>query len=513
MTFVSSPIVSLGTVSDVPGDEPEEDLPEQMRVRREKYDRLMQDPDRAPFPVTLPRTASLAEIRAAHPDLPAGTETGHRVGVTGRVIFQRNTGKLCFAMLREGDAELQVMLSLDRVGADSLAAWKADVDLGDVLFVHGEVISSKRGELSVLADDWRIAAKALRPLPVAHKPLSDETRVRQRYVDLIVRSDARRMVQVRADVLRSLRETFHRAGFLEVETPILQVVHGGAAARPFHTHLNAFDIDMSLRIATELYLKRCIVGGIEKVYEIGPAFRNEGVDSSHSPEYTLLEAYAAYGDYDTMAELTRQLVLDAADTVGVESGIAIDGEPIDLFGEWRHVTLLDAVSTAVGEQVDTDTSVDTLRRHAERLDVAVSPGWSSGEIALELFEKLVEHTLIQPTFVRDYPVDVRPLARPHRTDPRLAEAWDLVIGGVEVGVAYSELVDPVEQRRRLAEQSLAAAAGDPEAMELDEDFLRALEYGMPPTGGMGMGVDRLVMILTGKGIRETILFPLLKPHQ
>jgi lysyl-tRNA synthetase class 2 len=500
-------------VSDAPGDEPEEDLPEQMRVRREKYDRLMQDPDRAPFPVKLARTTSLGGVRAAHRDLPAGTETGEVVGVTGRVIFQRNTGKLCFAMLREGDAELQVMVSLDRVGADSLAAWKADVDLGDLVYVHGEVISSKRGELSVLADGWRIAAKALRPLPVAHKPLSDETRVRQRYVDLIMRPEARRMVRVRADVLRSLRATFHELGYLEVETPVLQVVHGGAAARPFHTHLNAFDLDMSLRIATELYLKRCIVGGIEKVYEIGPAFRNEGVDSSHSPEYTLLEAYEAYGDYDTMAELTRRLVLDAATAVGVESRIAVDGSEIDLFGEWRQVTVHDAVSGAVGESITPETSAAALRVHAERLAVAVQPDWTAGEIVLELYEKLVEHTLIQPTFVRDYPVDVRPLARPHRADPRLAEAWDLIIGGVEIAPAYSELVDPVEQRRRLVEQSLAAAAGNPEAMELDEDFLRALEYGMPPTGGMGMGVDRLVMVLTGKGIRETILFPLLKPHQ
>jgi lysyl-tRNA synthetase class 2 len=415
-------------------------------------------------------------------------------------------------MLREGDAELQVMISLDRVGEESLAQWKADVDLGDLVFVHGEVISSKRGELSVLADDWRVAAKALRPLPVAHKPLSDETRVRQRYVDLIMRPEARHMVHVRADVLRSLRDTFHDLGYVEVETPVLQIVHGGAAARPFHTHLNAFDIEMSLRIATELYLKRCIVGGIQKVYEIGPAFRNEGVDSSHSPEYTLLEAYESYGDYDTMAELTRRLVLDAATAVGVDSGTAMDGTSIDLFGEWRNVTVHGAVSQAVGEEITPDTSVEVLRGHGQRLDVALNPDWSAGEIVLELFEKLVEHTLVEPTFVRDYPVDVRPLARPNRADPRLAEAWDLVIGGVEIAPAYSELVDPVEQRRRLVEQSLAAAKGNPEAMQLDEDFLRALEYGMPPTGGMGMGVDRLVMILTGKGIRETILFPLLRPE-
>lgn len=495
--------------------EPDEisDLPEQMRVRREKYDRLMADPQRAPFPVTVPRTASLTEIRARYPELPAGTETGDLVGVTGRVIFVRNTGRLCFAMLREGAAELQIMLSEDRVGAERLAAWKSDVDLGDLVFVHGEVISSKRGELSVLADDYRIAAKALRPLPVAHKPLSDETRVRQRYVDLIVRPDARQMVYTRAAVLGSIRDTFAQRGYLEVETPVLQPVHGGAAARPFHTHLNAFDQDMSLRIATELYLKRCIVGGLDRVFEIGQVFRNEGVDSSHSPEYTLLEAYEAYGDYDTMAELTHALVVDAARAAGTETPVTPDGVEIDLSGDWRTVAIHDAVSEAVGEPITPDTDVAALRRFAERTGVSLRPDWDAGEIVLELYEKLVEHTLMQPTFVRDYPVSVRPLARPHRSDPRLAEAWDLVIGGVELAPAYSELVDPVEQRRRLVAQSLAAAKGDPEAMELDEDFLRALEYGMPPTGGMGMGVDRLLMVLTGRGIRETILFPLLKPLQ
>jgi lysyl-tRNA synthetase, class II len=502
----------------VPGDDDAsdaadsaDDLPEQLRIRRAKYDRLMADPATAPFPVGVERTASLAEVRAAHPDLPAGTETGDEVGVTGRVIFVRNTGKLCFATLREDGVELQVMLSLDRIGADSLAAWKSDVDLGDLVFVHGEVITSKRGELSVLADRWQITAKALRPLPVAHKPLSEESRVRQRYVDLIVRPEARDMVQLRASVVRSLRETLHERGYLEVETPILQTIHGGAAARPFHTHLNAFDLDMSLRIATELYLKRCIVGGIPRVYEIGRTFRNEGVDSSHSPEFTMLEAYEAYGDYDTMAELTRTLIRNAAAAAGIGNPHTAEGVEIALDAPWRTVTVHDAVSGAVGEPITVDTDVAQLRAVAARLNVPVHDQWSAGAIVLELFEKLVEHSLIQPTFVRDYPVDVRPLARPHRADPRLAEAWDLVIGGVEVAPAYSELVDPVEQRRRLVAQSLAAAQGDPEAMQLDQDFLRALEYGMPPTGGMGMGVDRLVMLLTGKGIRETILFPLLKP--
>jgi lysyl-tRNA synthetase class 2 len=497
---------------EIEPDEAADDVPEQVRIRRDKYDRLSADPATTPFPVRVDRTDSLADVRQRFPELPAGAETGERVGVAGRVIFIRNTGKLCFATLREGNAELQVMLSQDRIGPDSLAAWKSDVDLGDIVFAEGEVIASKRGELSVLAQRWQLAAKALRPLPVAHKPLNEETRVRQRYLDLIVRPEARQMVRQRAAITRSLRETLHDRDFVEVETPVLQTIHGGAAARPFHTHLNAFDLDMSLRIATELYLKRAIVGGIERVYEIGPAFRNEGVDSTHSPEYTMLEAYESYGDYDTMAELTRALILNAASVVDVQNPISADGTEIDLFGDWRTVSVHELVSNAVGQAVTLDTSEADLRRFAEDREVTLQPDWSAGQIVLELYEKLVEHTLIQPTFVRDYPTEVRPLARPHRDDPRLGEAWDLIIGGVEIAPAYSEMADPVEQRRRLVTQSLAAAKGDPEAMQLDEDFLRALEYGMPPTGGLGLGVDRLVMLLTGRrSIRETILFPLLKP--
>ena len=488
-----------------------DDLPEQVRIRREKYDRLMAQPDRAPFPVRVDRTHTLAEIREAYPDLPPDAQTGLKVGITGRVIFVRNTGKLCFATLRESGVELQVMLSADRVGLDSLAGWKADVDLGDQVFVIGEVISSRRGELSVLADSWRMTAKALRPLPVAHKPMSEETRVRQRYVDLIVRPDARRMVLMRAQVLASIRSTLHQRGFIEVETPILQSVHGGAAARPFHTHLNAFDQPMSLQIALELYLKRAVVGGIDRVFEIGKTFRNEGIDSTHSAEFTMLEAYEAYGDYNSVAVWTRDLILDAAMAVGVETPRTADGVEIELAGEWRWASIYDLVSDAVDEKLTPDSEASRLRELAACRNVVLKPEWDAGEIVLELYEKLVEHTLIQPTFVCDYPRSVLPLARPNRTDPRLAEAWDLVIGGVELAPAYSELADPVEQRRVLVEQSLAAAAGDPEAMELDEDFLHALEYGMPPTGGMGLGVDRLLAMLTGKGIRETMLFPLLKP--
>jgi lysyl-tRNA synthetase, class II len=493
-------------------DERPDELPEQLRIRREKYDRLMADPDRAPFPVTVPRTHSLAEVRAAYPSLPAGTTTGDEVGVTGRVIFIRNTGRLCFATLREDGVELQVMLSAAQIGAESLSAWKADVDLGDIAFVQGEVVASQRGELSVLARQWRIAAKALRPLPVAHKTLSEEARVRYPYLDLIVRPEARAMVHARATVLRSVRETLHKRGYVELETPVLNLVHGGAAARPFETHLNAFDRDMSLRIATELYLKRAVVGGLSKVFEVGRVFRNEGVDSTHSPEYTLLEAYEAFGDYKTMADLTRAVILDAARALGVREFAAADGTSIQLFGQWRWQSIYELVGAAVGTPITPAATVEELHKLAAEHDVAIKEQWDHGELVLELFEKLVEHSVIQPTFVYDYPVSVRPLARTHRDDPRLAEAWDLVIGGVEMAPAYSELVDPVEQRRRLTEQSLAAAAGDPEAMQLDEDFLRAMEHGMPPMGGLGLGIDRLIMLLTGRwGIRETILFPLLKP--
>ena len=491
------------------------DLPEQLRIRREKYDRLT-DEGRYPFPVQVERTDDLATVRARHQDLPPDTHTGDVVGVAGRVMFVRNTGKLAFAALRDGEAELQLMLSQGVVGPESLTSWKADVDLGDLVWAHGEVITSRRGELSVLVDRWELAAKALRPLPVAHKELSEDTRMRQRYVDLIMSAESREMVRTRATVLRSIRDTLDRREYVELETPILQSVHGGAAARPFRTHVNAFDIDVTLRIATELFLKRAVVGGISRVYEIGKTFRNEGIDSTHSAEFTMLEAYEAYGDYDTMATLTRALVVDAAAALGLTDVLAYSSGgpvPIDIVGEWRHATVHELVSEAVGEAVDPDTDAGVLRRFAEARDVELQPGWDAGQIVLELYEKLVERSLLQPTFVRDYPVSVRPLARKHRHDPRLAEAWDLVIGGVELAPAYSELNDPVDQRERLVQQSLAAAAGDPEAMELDEDFLRALEYGMPPTGGMGMGVDRLIMVLTGRSIRDTILFPMVRPER
>jgi lysyl-tRNA synthetase class 2 len=502
-------------VTDQPGDADE--MPEQVRVRREKLDRL-----RAagidPYPVGVPRTHSLAEVRAAYPDLPPDTATGDRVGVTGRVIFIRNTGKLCFATLREGGpdggTELQAMLSVDRLGAESLGAWKADVDLGDHVFVSGEVITSRRGELSVLADRWELASKALRPLPVAHKPMNEETRVRQRYVDLIVRPEARQMVETRYAVQRSLRESLHRRGFVEVETPMLQVVYGGATARPFTTHMNAFDLDLYLRIAPELFLKRAVVGGIERVFELNRVFRNEGVDATHNPEFTMLEVYQAHADYDVMATLTRELIQQSAvDVFGSTVATHFDGTEIDLGGEWRSISLYETVSEVVGEPITPQTPPDRLRQLAASHDVQVSPDWSAGKLVEELFEATAVSGLVAPTFVRDYPEETSPLTRQHRSRPGVAEKWDLYILGVERVTAYSELVDPVVQRERLVAQSLAAAKGDPEAMQLDEDFLRALEYGMPPSGGMGMGIDRLLQVLTGaRSLRETLLFPLVRPE-
>jgi len=503
-------------VTQAPAAEQSDDLSEQERVRREKLDR-MRSAGIDPYPVSVPRTATLAAVRAGHQDLPPDTRTGVRVGVTGRVIFLRDTGRLCFATLREGSAsgtELQAMLSLDRVGAESLAAWKADVDLGDHVYVAGEVITSRRGELSVLADEWRMAAKALRPLPVAHRPMSEEARVRQRYVDLVVRPEARRMVEARYTVVRSLREELHRRGFLEVETPMLQLQQGGANARPFVTRSNSLDTDLFLRIAPELFLKRAVVGGIEKVFEINRNFRNEGIDATHSPEFAMLEAYEAYGDYGSMAVLTRELVQAAAVALCGDTVVThFDGTEYDFGGEWASVRLYDAVSAAADEVVTPSTPLERLREIATTHDVPVNPAWSAGKLVEELFEALVEHTLVAPTFVRDFPLETSTLVRAHRDTPGVAEKWDLYVTGVERATGYSELVDPTVQRSRFLAQAAQVAAGDLEAMRLDEDFLRALEYGMPPSGGIGMGIDRLLQMLTGsRGIRETILFPLVRPE-
>ena len=490
----------------------EDDLPEQLRIRREKRAAILQR-GQDPYPVSVPRTTSLLEIRQKHKDLPIDVGTGIIESVTGRVIFKRDTGKLCFANLREGDGtELQAMFSLDKIGEEQLELWKSDIDLGDIVSVTGEVITSKRGELSILANTFALAAKALRPLPVEHKPLSEESRVRMRYVDLIVRPEARSNARLRPAVMQSLRSTFSNRSFIEVETPMLQVMHGGAAARPFKTFSNAYEMDLFLRIAPELYLKRCVVGGLEKVFEINRNFRNEGADSSHSPEFAMIETYEAYGDWDTMAELTKSLIQDAAKAVfGSHKVKHHDGRELDLGGSWKEISLFDAISDAVGEKVTGESSIEELKKIATKLGIKMDPKWIKGKIAEEIFEHVAIKKLTGPTFVKGFPIDTSPLVRAHRTTAGVAEKWDLYIEGFELATGYSELVDPVVQRERLVEQAKLGASGDLEAMGLDEDFLRAMEHGMPPMGGMGMGVDRLLMALTGLGIRETILFPLVKP--
>jgi len=490
----------------------EDDLPEQLRIRREKREAILNRGADA-YPVSVPRTSSLKEIRETHKDLAIDVSTGKIESVTGRVIFKRDTGKLCFANLREGDGtELQAMFSLDKVGEENLETWKSEIDLGDIVSVTGEVITSKRGELSILANSFQLAAKALRPLPVDHKPLSEETRVRMRYVDLIVRPEARTNARIRPTVMRSLRESFNAREFIEVETPMLQVMHGGAAARPFKTFSNAYDIDLYLRIAPELFLKRCVVGGLEKVFEINRNFRNEGADSSHSPEFAMIETYEAYGDWNTMAELTRTLVQDAAKAVfGSHVVKHHDGRELDLGGKWQEISLFDAISDGVGEKVTPQTSLDELKKIATKLGMKIDPKWITGKLAEEIFEHVAADKLTGPIFVKGYPIDTSPLVRAHRETAGIAEKWDLYVEGFELATGYSELVDPVIQRERLVEQAKLGAKGDLEAMQLDEDFLRAMEHGMPPMGGMGMGVDRLLMALTGLGIRETILFPLVKP--
>ena len=490
----------------------EDDLPEQLRIRREKRAAILQR-GQDPYPVSVPRTTSLLEIRQKHKDLPIDVGTGIIESVTGRVIFKRDTGKLCFANLREGDGtELQAMFSLDKIGEEQLELWKSDIDLGDIVSVTGEVITSKRGELSILANTFALAAKALRPLPVEHKPLSEESRVRMRYVDLIVRPEARSNARLRPAVMQSLRSTFSNRSFIEVETPMLQVMHGGAAARPFKTFSNAYEMDLFLRIAPELYLKRCVVGGLEKVFEINRNFRNEGADSSHSPEFAMIETYEAYGDWDTMAELTKSLIQDAAKAVfGSHKVKHHDGRELDLGGSWKEISLFDAISDAVGEKVTGESSIEELKKIATKLGIKLDPKWIKGKITEEIFEHVAIKKLTGPTFVKGFPIDTSPLVRAHRTTAGVAEKWDLYIEGFELATGYSELVDPVVQRERLVEQAKLGASGDLEAMGLDEDFLRAMEHGMPPMGGMGMGVDRLLMALTGLGIRETILFPLVKP--
>ena len=486
-----------------------DDLPEQIAVRMQKRERLNQIS--SAYPVSLPITHTIEAVRAHYPNLEADISTGDEVSVAGRIMFLRNTGKLCFATLQAGTGErIQAMISLDKVGEETLESWKELVDLGDHVFVRGEVITSKRGELSILADEWLMAAKTIRPLPNLHNELGEEFRVRHRYIDLIVRDRAREVVKIRAQVMQSIRNTFANRAFMEIETPMLQVVHGGASARPFKTHSNAFDTELFLRIAPELFLKRAVVGGLERVFEVNRNFRNEGADRTHSPEFAMLEAYEAYGDYHTMAELTQELIQNAAmDVFGTHQVALDDGTENDLGGSWPKISMFHSLSEAAGVEITPATDMAELKKLAKSVEIDIEHPLH-GKYVEELWEHFVKPGLDRPTFVTDFPVDTSPLTRDHRSISGVVEKWDLYIRGFEQATGYSELVDPVVQRERFMAQMELAKSGDPEAMKLDEEFLKALEFGMPPSGGMGMGIDRLLMSLTGLGIRETILFPLVK---
>jgi lysyl-tRNA synthetase class 2 len=510
--------------SAAPAENPEEDVFEQKAVRLAKRERLIaerRDASGGAYPVAVPVTDTIPALRQRFADLEAGAETGVSAGVAGRVVFSRNTGKLCFASLQSGDgSRIQAMVSLAVVGEESLQRWKELVDLGDHVFVSGQVISSRRGELSIMVSDWTIASKALLPLPNMYTELNEESRVRSRFLDLIVRDQARTTVRARAAVNASLRHTFGLHDFIEVETPMLQVQHGGASARPFVTHSNAFDTELYLRIAPELFLKRAVVGGLDRVYEINRNFRNEGADSTHSPEFAMLEAYQAYTDYNGIADLTQELIQNAAIAVAGSTEVTwADGTVYDLGGQWDRISMYDSLNSAIAESWQQEgpaphftpqTPLAELAAFAAASGVDEPPHATHGKYIEELWEHFVKGRLERPTFVMDFPVDTSPLVREHRTIPGLVEKWDLYVRGFELATGYSELIDPVIQRERFVAQAALAARGDDEAMRIDEEFLRAMEHGMPPMGGMGMGIDRLLMAITGLGIRETILFPLVK---
>ena len=487
--------------------------PEQVQTRVAKRAMMIKDGIN-PYPVNLDVTTTIDAVRVKYDGkLEAGAETDDIVGVAGRVLFIRNAGGLCFVQLAAGDGTtIQAMLSKKQIGADSLKQFKQLVALGDHLFVKGRVIASKTGELSIFADEWAIAAKALQPLPTLQKELNEDTRTRKPYIGMIADEKIRNMVRNRSRAVASLRRTFDEHGFLEVETPMLQTIHGGAAARPFTTHMNAFDLDLYLRIAPELFLKRCLVGGIEKVFEINRDFRNEGVDATHAPEFTMVEAYEAYGNYDTIAKLVKELIQKTAiDVFGSTKVTLLDGTEYDFGGEWKTMSMYDSLSEALGQQITPETSVEELGAIADRLGVERDEVENHGKLVEDLWVHFYEDKLYEPTFVRDFPVETSPLVKAHRSKPGVVEKWDLYVRGFELATGYSELNDPIVQRERFVAQAKDALAGDEEACDIDEDFLEALGVGMPPAGGMGMGIDRLLIALTGATIRETITFPLVKP--
>ncbi len=467
-----------------------------------------------PYPEHSELEDYVADIETKYADLADGEDTEDVVKIAGRVVAKRGQGKIMFIVVRDATAEIQLFC---RINDMDEAAWNTlkALDLGDILGVTGVVVRTQRGQLSVAPKSATLLAKAVRPLPEKFHGLSDkETRYRQRYVDLIVNDDVRETFRKRSQILSTFRRFMESDGYMEVETPILQTIQGGATAKPFITHFNALDQECYLRIATELHLKRCIVGGFERVFEIGRIFRNEGMDLTHNPEFTTMEAYRAFSDLEGMKALAQGVIKAANKAIGNPEVIEYQGQTIDLSGEWASRPMTDIVSDVLGKQVTIDTPVEELAAAAREKGLEIKPEWTAGKIIAEIYDELGEDTIVNPTFVCDYPIEVSPLAKRFEDDPRLTHRFELVIAGHEYANAFSELNDPVDQAERFAAQMAEKAGGDDEAMEYDEDYVRALEYGMPPAGGIGIGIDRVVMLLTNQAsIRDVLLFPHMKPEK
>ena len=467
-----------------------------------------------PYPEHSELEDYVADIEAKYAELADGEDTEDVVKIAGRVVAKRGQGKIMFIVVRDATAEIQLFC---RINDMDEAAWNTleALDLGDILGVTGVVVRTQCGQLSVAPKSATLLAKAVRPLPEKFHGLSDkETRYRQRYVDLIANDDVRETFRKRSQILSTFRRFMESDGYMEVETPILQTIQGGATAKPFITHFNALDQECYLRIATELHLKRCIVGGFERVFEIGRIFRNEGMDLTHNPEFTTMEAYRAFSDLEGMKALAQGVIKAANKAIGNPEVIEYQGQTIDLSGEWASRPMTDIVSDVLGKQVTIDTPVEELAAAAREKGLEIKPEWTAGKIIAEIYDELGEDTIVNPTFVCDYPIEVSPLAKRFEDDPRLTHRFELVIAGHEYANAFSELNDPVDQAERFAAQMAEKAGGDDEAMEYDEDYVRALEYGMPPAGGIGIGIDRVVMLLTNQAsIRDVLLFPHMKPEK
>ena len=486
------------------------------RAMRRAKRQSMIDAGINPYPIASHVSAHVADLSSAYENLEAGgiDESGSVYTLAGRIRAKRGHGKLMFIDLEDRSGRIQLFCRINNLEAD---VWELahQVDVGDIVEAQGTVMRTKRGELSLMVASLRLLSKSLRPLPEKFHGLSDrEVRYRQRYVDLIMNPEVKETFVLRSRITSAIRRFMEDQGYLEVETPILQETLGGANARPFTTHFNVLDQDCYLRIATELHLKRCLVGGLERVFEVGRQFRNEGMDLTHNPEFTSMEAYCAYGDLQTMKELSEGLFHACAEVVGKGDTIEYQGQIVDLSSPWRSVPMHELVSEVVGEQVSIDTPVERLREIMQANELEWEPNWGAGKLIFELYDELCEKTLVNPTFVCDYPVEVSPLAKRKDDDPRLTDRFELVVCGKEYANAFSELNDPVDQEGRFAAQVEAKAAGDDEAMEYDYDYVRALEYGMPPAGGIGYGIDRIIMLFCNQpAIRDVILFPHLRPER